>query len=608
MRKSPKHNGASSTAGTALAVSSKFTTPSEAVQSDIVILVVGSAGSGKSTFINYVVDAVSTPGTHDRMEVYEGLEEQGTRSIHALRLQPTASGQQEILHRVVLVDGPGLKDGDYPQHLEVVKNLRDWLATHYGAYETHKLRAYCGILYIQDISVSNVLSSASVEAVKTLLSLGRAVRCDDMLLATMKWGKNPDDSTDRGLSKLKEGPWKQMIDAGIQIHDIKKGKERENALGVIDFFLKRQSLPRSPLPPITLVQRSYPINDALTGGGHADDIVILMPGTGTNSGTTADIVLKDGREDDIVIPEKLGESSCISERPPVIDIQFCKFINRLLDDTKVTERMEVKDTQLRSCTQHVQPVVISEAELPSECGSLREKLSGRRIVLVDTPGFDDTCMGNGGILVRVAAWLEESYRKGMLVGGVIYLHNISCDSFGKSAVTNLKIFERLCGVKSMKMVKIVTTKWDVINPGRGEAFLEELEKDFWKLLLERQAVVHRVRPEQESSKFSAERYDAPWEIVDKIVEAMMDRDRTLQIQHELVEQKRFLKETEAGATVRAELKDRRGALKDVKKAMKKRPMEENDDSVDRDLNNVEMEMKMLDPTLAQRFKRAFGLL
>ncbi|KAJ2936722.1 hypothetical protein H1R20_g368, partial [Candolleomyces eurysporus] len=596
MRKSPKHNGASSTVGTALTVSSESTTSPEALQSDIVILVVGSAGSGKSTFVNYVVDAVSTPGTHDRVQVHEDLEEQGTRSIHALRLQPTASSQQEILHRVVLVDGPGLKDGDYPQHLDVVKNLRDWLATHYGAYGTHKLRAYCGILYIQDISVSNVLSSASVEAVNTLISLGRAIRCDDMVLATMKWGKNPDNSTYRGLSKLKEGPWKQMIDAGIQIHDIKRGKEQENALGVIDFFLERQSLPRSPLSPVTLVQRSYPINDALAGGGHADDIVILMPGTGPNSGTVADIVLQDGREDDIIIPvmglTRAGKSS---------------FINRLLSDTKVTDRMEVKDTQLRSCTQHVQPVVISEAELPPECGSLRENLNGRRLVLVDTPGFDDTCIGNGGILVRVAAWLEESYRKGMLVGGVIYLHNISCDSFGKSAVTNLKIFERLCGVKSMKMVKIVTTKWDVISPERGEAFLEELKRDFWKLLLEREAAVHRVRPEQEPSKFSVEQYDAPWKIVDKIVEAMMDRDRALQIQHELVGKKRFLRETEAGATIRAELKDRREALKDVKKAMKGRPVEENDDSVDRDLNTVEMEMKMLDPTLAQRFKRVFGL-
>ena len=56
---------------------------------------------------------------------------------------------------------------------------------------------------------------------------------------------------------------------------------------------------------------------------------------------------------------------------------------------------------LKSCTAALQPFIIDDA--------LRDA-SGkpRRLVLVDTPGFDDTNEADSEILRRIAVWLASS--------------------------------------------------------------------------------------------------------------------------------------------------------------------------------------------------------
>jgi hypothetical protein len=45
-----------------------------------------------------------------------------------------------------------------------------------------------------------------------------------------------------------------------------------------------------------------------------------------------------------------------------------------------------------------------ETDIPSNF----KYLQGRRLILVDTPGFDDVCVTDGEILRRIAAWLAYS--------------------------------------------------------------------------------------------------------------------------------------------------------------------------------------------------------
>ncbi|KAL4255627.1 hypothetical protein AB1N83_011959 [Pleurotus pulmonarius] len=66
---------------------------------------------------------------------------------------------------------------------------------------------------------------------------------------------------------------------------------------------------------------------------------------------------------------------------------------------------------LESFTSKVQPIKI--------------KMGTDQIVLVDTPGFDDTNMSDTRVLNMVAEWLRETYNNQMKLAGIIYMHRIS---------------------------------------------------------------------------------------------------------------------------------------------------------------------------------------
>ena len=56
---------------------------------------------------------------------------------------------------------------------------------------------------------------------------------------------------------------------------------------------------------------------------------------------------------------------------------------------------------LTSCTAHLEPVVVDPGQrFPS--------LKNYRVIIVDTPGFDDTFVGDVEILKRIATWLTTS--------------------------------------------------------------------------------------------------------------------------------------------------------------------------------------------------------
>jgi len=56
---------------------------------------------------------------------------------------------------------------------------------------------------------------------------------------------------------------------------------------------------------------------------------------------------------------------------------------------------------LTSCTAHLEPVVVNP-------GDKYPSLKNNRVIIVDTPGFDDTYVGDVEILKRIATWLATS--------------------------------------------------------------------------------------------------------------------------------------------------------------------------------------------------------
>jgi hypothetical protein len=70
---------------------------------------------------------------------------------------------------------------------------------------------------------------------------------------------------------------------------------------------------------------------------------------------------------------------------------------------------------------------------------------GKQIVLIDTPGFDDTYKSDTEVLRMLYDWFKGSYSNGRKLNAIIYLHNITDVRMRGSSLNNLFAFKRLCG-------------------------------------------------------------------------------------------------------------------------------------------------------------------
>ncbi|ORX97297.1 P-loop containing nucleoside triphosphate hydrolase protein [Clohesyomyces aquaticus] len=165
---------------------------------------------------------------------------------------------------------------------------------------------------------------------------------------------------------------------------------------------------------------------------------------------------------------------------------------------------------------------------------------GKRIYLVDTPGFDDTYRSDTEILREVANWLNTAYKMEIKLTGIIYLHRILDVRVGGAGVKNLKMFKKLCGDDGLASVVFATTMWSFIpDEETGKRREDQLKSGaiFWKHMIQQGSEVFR----QDKGRASAQ------EIVNYLIEKR--RPVTLDIQREMVDQNMQLNETGAGAEI-----------------------------------------------------------
>ncbi|KAF8420760.1 P-loop containing nucleoside triphosphate hydrolase protein [Boletus edulis BED1] len=167
----------------------------------------------------------------------------------------------------------------------------------------------------------------------------------------------------------------------------------------------------------------------------------------------------------------------------------------------------------------------------------RDRESGRHIVLVDTPGFDDTYNSDLEILNLISDWLNSSYKKDKLLSGILYLHRISDNRMAGTPLKNLRVFQKLCGNDALDKVYLTTTMWDEVVLYEGERRLEELKAEYWKALIQQGAQVVCCRNDNDSAT----------DIIQRIVTQEQDATRkAVLLQREMADLHRELKETEAG--------------------------------------------------------------
>ncbi|KAH7913164.1 P-loop containing nucleoside triphosphate hydrolase protein [Hygrophoropsis aurantiaca] len=223
-----------------------------------------------------------------------------------------------------------------------------------------------------------------------------------------------------------------------------------------------------------------------------------------------DTVLKDGRADDIIVPimgrTGVGKSS---------------FINTL-----VGREATVVGHDLESCTATLHHVMVP---YPLD--------TTRRVIFVDTPGFDDTNIDDAEILRRIGVWLASSYHDHMKVAGVIYLHDIS-QARVQTSRTTLNLFHKLCGNEAMKNVALATTKWSFVSHKIGEKNEKELSDNSWADMIGQGSQVGRFDDTQKSA----------WDLVYLVIQ---NDPLALQIQLEMIDLKRRFHETSAGRAANA---------------------------------------------------------
>ncbi|PPQ95244.1 hypothetical protein CVT26_014935 [Gymnopilus dilepis] len=184
---------------------------------------------------------------------------------------------------------------------------------------------------------------------------------------------------------------------------------------------------------------------------------------------------------------------------------------------------------LKSCTDDVQ-------------ATQRFSLDGRPVMLIDTPGFDDTTKSDTDILTLIAGFLAATYQGGQKLAGVIYIHRISDFRMGGISTRNFKMFRQLCGESTLKNVVILTNMWGEVDKKVGEAREHELATQdmFFKPVLDKGGRLMRHDNTRESAN-------------NILRQIFKNHPLTLQIQTELIDQKKDISETAAGEELNREL-------------------------------------------------------
>ncbi|KAF8183959.1 P-loop containing nucleoside triphosphate hydrolase protein [Pholiota molesta] len=242
----------------------------------------------------------------------------------------------------------------------------------------------------------------------------------------------------------------------------------------------------------------------------------------------------DGYPSDIIIPV-MGPTG----------VGKSTFINTLLNSTQA--KAKVGDS-LKSCTTQPLPIVIHLG--PGRKSSFQNPYGDKnaaRLILVDTPGFDHTDIDDMEILRRISVWLGNSYEKGMKLGGVIYLHDITQSRMLGTTRRNLDMFQKLVGKDSLKCVVLATTKWSLVDARIGNERQKQLKEQFWKHMVDAGSQIVRIGQDTASREVVNG-------ILGRIDVTKSDINESLAIQEEIVNMGKFIPETEAGQTLQYTIK------------------------------------------------------
>ncbi|KAK5200138.1 hypothetical protein LTR99_004936 [Exophiala xenobiotica] len=163
--------------------------------------------------------------------------------------------------------------------------------------------------------------------------------------------------------------------------------------------------------------------------------------------------------------------------------------------------------------------------------------------LVDTPGFDDSRKTDYEILRELSSWLVKSYQEHIRLKGIVYLHRILDVRLGGTGMRNLRMFKKLVGEENLSSIVLATTFWEHTDPNVGEKRENQLRvnEEFWGKMVARGSRMFRHDKDVVSGT----------EILNYLFG--LEGKPKYDIQVDMVDKKKALDETAAGAEVQSQV-------------------------------------------------------
>ncbi|KAJ3543384.1 hypothetical protein NMY22_g3154 [Coprinellus aureogranulatus] len=380
------------------------------LKSDILVIVAGLVGSGRSTFINALL-----PSDANRVPVGHSLGA-CTAAVDYRIVDLSKLPQFKRDYRLVLVDTPGFDSDNRPYHL-VMRDITEWLQKHFPGERRHA----AGVVFLHDLSTDRYLGVTDI----ALRAFKSEMRLPVSISAT-KAGRLNEQEKERRRDLFMKQLSRVITDA--KVHEYEEGADAWAILAPLLSEINPEARIRST------------------------DIVLLVTGLAGSGRST--------------------------------------FINALLPES--VPKREV-GYSLTSCTKQVNCAIVD----------LRESTTYKRdfrLVLVDTPGFDDHARVDSSALVLqdIIKWLHDYIPERNCRGGVIYMHDMTKDRFqGSAAELDLSALDRSLNSDLCPRLVIVTTKWSLLPNGEGEVRYETLEKR-WSRMLSAGTKVHHFKKEEDA--------------------------------------------------------------------------------------------------------------
>lgn len=179
-----------------------------------------------------------------------------------------------------------------------------------------------------------------------------------------------------------------------------------------------------------------------------------------------------------------------------------------------------------------------------DCEAVPVNIGKTKVLLIDTPGFDDSSKTDSMILTEISRLLAAQYEAGVSLKGVIYLHRIIDVRYSGASVKTLDIFKKICGNLALTNVVLVSTRWNEVDEAVGALREQQLRDDFWAYMLGHGSTMARFYGNRDSAIGIASQLVSRQSIV-------------LELQRELVQEGKPLNQTVAGAFVNDDLSDKK---------------------------------------------------